>query len=213
MGKLARVKIHTDRTQISFKPKWEGEIEGYAVRFIEKNLWKVVPECDFADLYQDAFLYFLTCAERYPTVSEAPHFMSLFKSCLFNRITELAKRRTRFFGPKRMAPIKNPEAPGGEVDAIDVIPSDSTDREAAELAMLVEDAPEDVRRLIAASEDPTQPRRFLRYNKTRETTDDYLCRIAGLNKPSLRKDFENWIEGITVHGFRISQNSGALSVR
>ena len=83
------------RVRLSWSPKWEGHIRGWAVNFIRKNQWRCDRLHDFDDLLQDAYLVFLKIEERYPRVVHPPHFMALYKRALQNQFHDLARLRKK----------------------------------------------------------------------------------------------------------------------
>ena len=78
-------------------PQWEGAIEGWTINFITRNLWRTTPHHDFDDLYQDGYIYFITCKARYPEVVDPPHFMRLYQISLQNHLHTLSSERTADF--------------------------------------------------------------------------------------------------------------------
>lgn len=80
----------------SYEPKWEGAIEGYVVKEINRNYWRFKNHVDFDDAYQEAHLKFLEMKERYMGSIDSPKwFMSLYKTALANKLTDLAKLSSR----------------------------------------------------------------------------------------------------------------------
>lgn len=83
------------RNRLEFFPKFDGPIKGWAINYINKQLWRMDSYIEFDDLLQDAFEYFLQVKKKYPDVDNPRHFMSLFQSCLRNHFHDLAKQRQR----------------------------------------------------------------------------------------------------------------------
>lgn len=74
-----------------FSPEWTAAIEGYTVRVLHKNLWRFSAVMSFDDAYQEAYLKFMELKEKYEGKINHPRwFMSLYKTALKNRITDLA---------------------------------------------------------------------------------------------------------------------------
>ena len=166
-----------------FTPVWTGPIEGWVVNHISRNLWRVLPECEFDDLYQDAYMVFMTVANKYP-VTEEEHFQSLFQRSFCNHVHAIANKRTSR-GEVRYA-----------VDAQDkVVDHGALDPTLLRLdwEILLEDAPLDVLALVkkALGRDKRS------YRRRNESLNAYLCRLAGLRfeLPGFYERLQGWLEG------------------
>lgn len=74
---------------------FDGAIKGYTLNFLKKNKWKVSGYLEFEDLMQEAYATYLLIKDRYGTVVDSQaHFMSLYKSSLRNKITDLSLKAT-----------------------------------------------------------------------------------------------------------------------
>lgn len=164
---LPRERLALPRERLSLRkpklwyPKWEGVIEGWTIRTVQKHLWRV--EFDFDDLYQECAVKFVHLCEVYPLVVDPPHFTALYKTACFNRITDLAK------GAMRRS-------------IVELVPDDDFDAvgyDDAELRALVGDAEGPMRKVFeeALRLGRLEPIRF--EDGTRETTSEKLARIAG----------------------------------
>ena len=80
---------------MSYNPVWKGPIEGYAVNYINANMWKLQATMELPDAVQEAWLVFEKCATRYPDVDTPQHFMALFKTALRNRVLDMAADDSR----------------------------------------------------------------------------------------------------------------------
>ena len=78
------------RTKLNYRPQFKGAIEGYLVNFLRRNYWKVEASMTCEDVMQEAFIVFLRVSRKYEDVTEAKHFMSLFKTAWSNQFTNLA---------------------------------------------------------------------------------------------------------------------------
>lgn len=156
-------------------PHWEGEIVGYARNFVRRNLWRCLPDFDEEDLMQEAYLFYLICEQRYK-VNTPAHFMALFKTCLFNRITALATRRSR--DRSNVIAVANC---AGDSDLAAIAGACCGGLDLTELHLLLADAPDPIVELVArlAGSDERPPRMQRRPGGRRETTDEWLARIAG----------------------------------
>lgn len=73
-----------------YVPEFKGPIEGWVVNFLTKNLWRVSRTMDRDDCMQEAQLVFLRVKRTYPNVTDAPHFMALFKTSWTRRFDDLS---------------------------------------------------------------------------------------------------------------------------
>ena len=165
-----------------FEPTWAGIIEGWAVGYVSKNVWRTEPEYDFDDLMQECYLVFMLVDDHYPLVVEAPHFMALFKKCVFNRIHDLANRRTL----RGEIPGRFHYGDARDIDDELEITTDSTpslDDHArlVEWKIFLTELPESVRRVVVALVDDRPPVYMRDMEGIRETRSQYLCRLSGLD--------------------------------
>ena len=79
------------RPRLSWRPQWEGAIQQWARKFVNKNKWRIDFIHDTEDLMQDAYLTFCKIRDAYPRVMDAPLFMALFKTALTNQIHDHSK--------------------------------------------------------------------------------------------------------------------------
>lgn len=80
----------------SFKPTFEGPIEGYVVNSMRTNYFRVEATMTREDYMQEAHLVFLQVRKHYQgKVSEPKHFMALFKRAWSNRLADLSTIDTR----------------------------------------------------------------------------------------------------------------------
>lgn len=188
------------RIRAKFTPSWEGSIEGWVVNFINKQLWRVRPHFEFDDLYQDAYMFFLVCTERYPEVVDPPHFMSLFQRCFSNRINDLASRRTK----DRVFAYYDENSEIGPPTSGDILMRQQKtcpEMMQADLDLLLDDAPPAVRALAETClSAPDELLAFLRDEATglRETIGERLGRLLGVpatHHEALRVATEAWASG------------------
>lgn len=79
----------------SFKPTFEGPIEGYVVNGMRTNYFRVEASMTRQDYMQEAHLVFLECRRYYEgKVKEPQHFMALFKRAWSNRLADLSNADT-----------------------------------------------------------------------------------------------------------------------
>ncbi len=105
MGHRRRVRLHSRkrvmledghrrRARLGWFPAWGPEYHGYTYKRIIEVLGKVDRTLyDFEDLLSEAQFVFFHCAETYPRVTDAPHFMSLYKTALRNYFTDMVREQ------------------------------------------------------------------------------------------------------------------------
>lgn len=193
------------RIRSVFQPQWSGSIEGWVVSYVESNLWRVRPQYEFDDLFQEAYLCFAICCERYPEVVDPPHFMALFKRTFFNRLVDMSNRRTkdRAFSYDENSELGPPSDSG---DLLERQQRLCPEMLAAEADLHVADAPGPIRELVATIQAaPEELLCFLRSEATglRETLEDRLARLGGVaswvgfaaDPQGCKADFRAAVEG------------------
>jgi DNA-directed RNA polymerase specialized sigma24 family protein len=213
------------RERIDYTPDWEGAVLGYAVNYLSRHAWRVTPQMDLDDLLQEAYILFAELIERYD-YENPRHFMGMWRRCLHNWFVNLAQARTRhrevalrsdvmlsstcnngyFLHDFESADDGCLSADEGWAKMASV--SQRTARHtasalrrfcmptAADWEMQKREAPAPLRRLIRVAENRT--RKFQRHKRggVRETTNEYLCRIAGVPRSTpLRTMLERWLRG------------------
>ena len=191
MTKRPRVRV----TKPTFNPVDElPTCTGWATNYIRKNLWRVtrVPydTHTFEDMVQDAMVYFLVCADRYEDVTDARHFMALFKTCVTNHVHKHATRITR--RPDHAYGLAGHDSAD---DALDLIATYDNALAELHIRLLVEDAPPAIQTILAQC-DVGLPA-YDRDGVTRETTKEYFRRIAGVAADvDVQAMIDRWIDGI-----------------
>lgn len=193
------------RVRASFQPEWSGSVEGWVVNYINAHLWRVRPQFEFDDLFQEAYVCFAVCCERYPAVIDPPHFMALFKRTFTNRVVDMSNRRTK---DKAFSYDENSELgpPPNSGDLLERQQRLCPEMMAAEADMLVADAPSPIQELVATIQSaPEELLGFLRGETTglRETMEDRLARLGGLatwasfavDPQGCKADFRATVEG------------------
>lgn len=164
-----------------FEPTWAGIIEGWAVGYVSKNVWRTEPEYDFDDLMQECYLVFMLVDDYYPLVVEAPHFMALFKKCVFNRIHDLANRRSSRSEVSSSTSIYYEDMDRTTELSINQQPSNEDHSKVVEWGIFLTELPESVRRVVVALVDDRPPVYMRDMEGIRETRNQYLCRLSGLD--------------------------------
>jgi len=172
----------------------------WMIKYARKNFWRVAAWYELDDLIQDGLMCWWHVRRRYADIAEMRHIMSLFQRTYINHVHQMANKRSagHWFSHACGEEIAVTEecvedvsiAGGGHVDP------------AADEAILISEAPVDVRKLIVEivqhpeltgspcrrrmSGSPRRPRMIsgsagpTRMTR-RETTNEWLCRIAGLD--------------------------------
>lgn len=145
---------------------------GWLYLTARKNLWRVEGFCDFDDLIQEGMYCYYRIIKRYPHATEPKHRMRLFQIAFINYIHTLAKKRTR---SREVSVI---EADLG--DLFDHVKNKLTTYE--EAGVMLAQAPAFVRQIVEAFDTQSSEFRkpYRRRSGRRETTNQRVCRIAGL---------------------------------
>lgn len=149
-------------------------VRGWIFKTARENMWRVSSHIELSDLMQDGFLIWLKVCGRYPSVTETKHRMALFKTSFTNHIHDLSKKRTRLdLVPEAdldtpMASMLEGEDPTSDPDFV----------------FIIKQLPPALARVLGRMIASDSPYR-LRLDHTRETTNERLCRFAGLD-PSKR---------------------------
>jgi hypothetical protein len=136
-----RLDKSAHRVHLEFRPTWAGSVRAWTLSYLRRNKWRFDPIHDIDDLLQDAYCVFARVAERYPRVVEAPHFMALYKTALFNEMCDASSKNS-----KRKTVIADLEVDGCEL-------AEKMTCNLAEdgaMSLLLASAPPEVRLLLSA---------------------------------------------------------------
>lgn len=160
----------------------DDSLRGWIVTHSRKNFWRVAGRMEFDDLISEGVIKYFECRRYYGTSLAPKHFMALFKTAFGNRITDLAKDRTRQ-GFVMLESELHVTDGDGETVSYENIPSDVAD-ENSRIAQLVADAPAGVRELLKAfvegGLDMLQSFKVFS-DGSRETSNQFLVRLLGLD--------------------------------
>ena len=177
------------RKKVSFVPSFEGRIEGCVINFLKKNYWRVAGYYEFEDCIQEAYLKFMVVKDGYPEVIDPPHFMALFKTAWKNRFTDMSNQRTADEA-MREADLSGEDKTGNPITLTSLMDRNASTHHAGRLAVLKTSAPIEVKALLRAFDEPDKIellrekcRKIRKGNRKarRETTNEKLCRIVGLD--------------------------------
>jgi hypothetical protein len=146
--------------------------------YSKKNYWKVAGLIDFDDMIQEGYVAFYYCKNRYGEI-DPPHLMAMLKLRFFQFIVDTAKKRT---GLAEVHPLDNINENSTEESVWDKLLG--TD-ELQSIQVLISEAPELIRKVLSlfVTEDTLKELRApykRNQDKTRETTNDRLCRLIGI---------------------------------
>lgn len=162
-----------------------GEVEGAAANLCRKNLWRVAPLYEFDDLMQEARLKFLYVQLKYPRVIDPPHFMVLFLRSFTNHLHRLAAARGRSAsGHVEVGGLrgKQVQADREQSDPIASLPSRDAGVDLEEqFERRIEQASPEIQALVRGVSSSTRRPKLRRRYGQRETTNSFLCRLAGVN--------------------------------
>lgn len=179
------------REHVLWQPVWEGPIQGWAIKFIQQNKWRVDRLHEFDDLLQDAYLTFLKIEAKYPRVIEAPHFMALFKTAMQNELWDKARYKQH-----KSALISELDLDAAEYGAGRI--GDLTN--SGYLNALLAEAPEELKLALAAFDDE-ELLKIMRSKPVRGTKPKYrenlnmkLSRMIGFRR--VRYDFASTFKAL-----------------
>ena len=164
-----------------YEPEWTDEILGYTMKYLARHEWRVRPNMLVDDMLQEAYILFMRLVERYDFETPS-HFMAMWKRSLHNEVWAWAHERSRLREERVSEKVLNniPEH------------HNTTAWESHELQ-----ASGYVRQLIQATRTRLRRPRRRRSDGTRLTTNEYLCRFAGIStKVPLRRLFEMWLSDV-----------------
>lgn len=150
---------------------------GWLHTTVKQNYWRVASWMDYEDLIQDGFYFYCRITEKYPNVTTPSHRMALFKTAFTNHIHDLAKKRTR-----------DSSLSSRESDLGVSLPTlaEQTEPESPDTSLIIATLPDVLRRLIVVLQTDERVRKpYRRRGAVRETTNERLCRLVGVNPDSV----------------------------
>lgn len=178
-----------ERVKVPQREEWSGTPRAWSVKYLSRRVWATQPLYDLDDLIQEAWTVWNTCVQHYPNVSDPGHFMTLYMRSVHNLYCTLARRR-----------MDRRERNGVEESIFLAAITIDSCMDEMERRLHISEAPELVKRIVGSF---SKRRRVFRRLKSgaRETTNEYLCRIAGhegdLDVVSL---IQNWWTGTVQKG-------------
>ena len=164
--------------------------KGWVFNVSRENFWRIAGFYEFEELVADGFYFWCRIQNRYPNVTENKQLMGLFKRAFLNHIHDLSKKRSRL-------QIVSEAELGLSIG--DILEAEDPTQD-PNFSFLLEQLPAKIKRIllhVLKEIDPTH-RRFL--DGTRETGNQRLCRIAGLDprKRNVQEAVKRYLEGIPL---------------
>lgn len=175
---------------VASKTNMDQGVRGWIFKTARENMWRVSSHIELSDLMQDGYLIWLKVCRRYPSVTEQKHRMALFKTSFTNHIHDLSKKRSRLELVRE-----------AELDVPMEAMIDGEDPTAdPDLAFIIKQLPPALARMLRRVIASNSPYR-LRLDHTRETTNERLCRFAGLDptKRDIQAAVQQYLDGRTLH--------------
>ena len=165
-------------------------VRGWIFKTARENMWRVSSHIDLTDLMQDGFLIWHRVCIKYPNVTATKHRMGLFKTAFTNHIHDLSKKKSRL---DLVAEADLDTSMEAMLEGED--PSTDPD-----LGFLIDQLPAALKRVLARVIESDSPYR-VRLDHTRETTNERLCRFAGLDpsKRNVHAAILQYLAGARLH--------------
>lgn len=191
---VQRAKVFGKPGCRAMKSEMDEGVRGWVYNNIRENYWRVAHYYEFEDLIQDSFIVWRKIVDRYPEVTDAKHRMGLFKTAFRNHIHDLSKKRTAYVQSCLLeAELDSPLASLRDSDDGSQDPN---------VRLLVAQLPAKLQLLLTRLYDERRghPNR-LRLDGTRETINERLCRLAGLDPATrnVREALQTYLHGGRLH--------------
>ncbi|HVX90859.1 MAG TPA: hypothetical protein VHC20_04490 [Candidatus Paceibacterota bacterium] len=165
----------------------DAGMHGWLKKTARQEFWKVAEYYELSDLLQDGYMCFAKCAKAYPELStvEKPNaeqrriFMGAVMTAFHNHIATLATKRMRL----HETALTNLYGETSDATWDKLLPEQP---EQQSLLALLANAPAEIKQLILIlAKDSAELLRFQRRrvgrHRVRETTNEYYCRLLGLD--------------------------------
>lgn len=176
------------------KTNMDQGARGWVIKTVQENFWRVADYYEFDDLVQDSWVVWNRIVTRYPDVTDIKQRMALFKRAFHNHIHDVSKKRT-----KHLSRYTVEADVGVSLDFLRDVPDANQD---PDLVLMIKQLPPKILRMLERlyAEGREHPHR-LRIDGTRETTNERLCRLAGLDasKRNVRAAVLAYARGAQIH--------------
>lgn len=172
---------------------WDEGMHGWIVEFIRANLWRVKADYTFEDMLQQAALAWCKLDRLRPHATPQER-MAAMKFALSNEFNGITARYLRK-GRKSEVPDSTLSKEESVVARAATAPPCLSD---VEWSLLCEECPDLAALYEAVIEDEAKPKRGYSRNgvRGRETTENYLSRLARERKLRPRLSMTQWLEGL-----------------
>lgn len=186
----------SERAKLDRQPEWNKIFEGWAKKYIAKNMWRVEgydPRNPynqkelFQDLIQDAYLTFRHILASYPLITEPNHIMALFQTALRNEFIDKAKYKQR----KYAAEVALESLLAEDLKLVDTLGEENNE---GFLRVILDELPPEIRAALAIFNDEEKLKLLQRkkvrsrlamlagFPETKESLNEALCRVLHLPK-------------------------------
>ena len=166
-------------------------VRGWIYKSARENLWRVSGHIDFDDLVQDGFMFWQRIVVRYPNVTHRPHQMALFKTAFSNHIHDLSKKKSRL----ELVTEADMDVP------LDFMLEGDDPAQDPDLAFIITQLPPAIMRVLTRMVEGQDSPYRLRLDHSRETTNERLCRFAGIDssKRDVHTAVLQYLHGARLH--------------
>jgi len=171
--------------RINVDPWLDAGVQGLIKNMATKNFWRVAYWYELDDIIQDGYMVWTKVRRHYPDITNIRHLTALFRTSYDRYIIDLSKKRTRL-EEVAVSQLAAPDSDGtDEMEALLGVQHETTT-----VTMLMHSAPAELKQLwrFLTSEDGRRrlrERKLVYKNGTRETTNQFLCRVLGLDAESV----------------------------
>lgn len=149
------------------KHRLDAGIRGWIVNTAKKHYWRIPPWYELDDLIQEGYFCYSICNLKYGHDLTPSHFMALVKVTFINHIHDIANLKTRN-AAELMVPADSPLFSRA-------VPEEAT------FFTLLKQLPKELQELLFILLNDARNIPMLRDGKDRETTNEYLCRLIGVD--------------------------------
>jgi hypothetical protein len=171
-----------------FDPFMDQGLHSWIIKTAKKHYWRVASWMDMDDLIQDGFLCYARTRARYPKLVEPPlrpgqraKFMSMFKRIYLNELHDKANDRTRGVSEVGLLDVRRSDSVTPDELYLEALLGEQP--EEGTLAVLIAQAPPEVRDFLAGLETEEGQRAFRararRRSTHKQTLNERFCYIAG----------------------------------
>lgn len=147
----------------------------------KQQFWRVSAWYDYEDLIQDGYFWYYSRVKKYPHVTEPRHMMALFQIRYRQHIHELSNRKTKASAEVHI------EVVGGSL--VEQMPGPVS------FERLISEAPEHIKKALQGLLQRPELLRgaYTKVNGARETTNNRLCRVAGIPESNIRQQLIDYL--------------------